>query len=115
MGRGFTGGRYLAEGRVGEREEGEGRWWKRGYAETRYGDVGRKRKKRGYTLIKMKIKLSSYIRKFRVEQLQSYTYMRKGFLILYMRKYYANISPYMTLQLLHSEYEENFLFFFICV
>jgi hypothetical protein len=34
-----------------------------------------------YTLMKNKISFSSYIRKFRVEQLQSHTYMRKGFLI----------------------------------
>jgi hypothetical protein len=39
------------------------------------------------TLIKKKIKFSSHIRKFRVEQMQSY--MREGFLIYEeMRKYF---------------------------
>ncbi len=45
-----------------------------------------------YTLIKRKIKFSSYIRKFRVKQLQSH--IEEGFLIMYMRKC-ANISLYM--------------------
>jgi hypothetical protein len=40
---------------------------------------------------KNKIKLSSYIKKFRVEQLQSYIWGRASY---YMRKC-ANISPYM--------------------
>jgi hypothetical protein len=41
------------------------------------------------TLIKKKIKLSSYIRKFSVEQLQSHICMRKGFLIYgKMHKYF---------------------------
>jgi hypothetical protein len=41
------------------------------------------------TLIKKKIKFSSYLRKFRVEQLQSHICMRKGFLICEeMRKYF---------------------------
>jgi hypothetical protein len=44
------------------------------------------------TPIKKKIKFSSYIRKFRVEQLQSHIWGRAGF--LYMRKC-ENISPYM--------------------
>jgi hypothetical protein len=39
-------------------------------------------------LIKKKIKFSSYIRKFRIEQ----SYMRKGFLIY---EEMANILPYM--------------------
>ncbi len=43
------------------------------------------------TLIKNKIKFSSYIGKFRVEQLQSHT---RGRAFLYMRKC-ENISPYM--------------------
>ncbi len=43
------------------------------------------------TLIKKKIKFSSYIRKFRVEQLQSHIWWRDS---QYMRKC-ANISPYM--------------------
>ncbi len=49
-----------------------------------------------YTLIKTKIKFSSYIRKFTSGAVAK-SYMRKGFLILYMRKIRkcANISPYM--------------------
>jgi hypothetical protein len=42
---------------------------------------------------KKKIKLSSYIKKFRVEQLQSHIYIRRGFLIYEEMR--ANISPYM--------------------
>ncbi len=65
-------------------------------------------KKEG-TLIKKKIQFSSFIRKFRVEQLQSHI---RGRASEYRRKC-ANISPYMrrpfcqsfmTLQLLHSEF-----------
>ncbi len=54
------------------------------------------------TLIKKKVKLSSYIyRKFRLEQLQSY--MMKGFLIYEeMRKYFPIYEE--ALQLLHSEF-----------
>ncbi len=49
-----------------------------------------------------KIKFSTYIGKFRVQQLQSHTYMRKGFLIYEeMRKYFPMRRP---LQLLHSEF-----------
>jgi hypothetical protein len=61
------------------------------------------------TLIKKKIKFSSDIRKFRIEQLQSHTYMANGLLI-----YGENVcafphilgspSSHMTLQLLHSEF-----------
>jgi hypothetical protein len=42
------------------------------------------------TLIKKIIKFSSYIRKFIVEQLESHTYIRKGFLLRYeeMLKYF---------------------------
>ncbi len=41
------------------------------------------------TMKKKKIKFSSYIRKFRVEQLQSHPYMKKGFLMHEeMRKYF---------------------------
>ncbi len=71
---------------------------------------------------KKKIKYSSYIRIFRVEQLQSHIqYMRKGFLIYEeMRKYFpiyeeAVCHTYMTLQLLHSEFpyiRGNFYFLF---
>jgi hypothetical protein len=46
-----------------------------------------------FTLIKKKIKISSYIRKFRMEQLQSPLHSTLNFLI----------------------YEENFIFFFISV
>jgi hypothetical protein len=64
------------------------------------------------TLIKKKIKFSSYIRKFRVEQLQSHTYMRKGFLIYEeMLKYFPIYEEAVrvshickTLQLLLSEF-----------
>ncbi len=61
------------------------------------------------TLIKKQIKFSSYIKKSRVEQLQSHIW---GLPNIHMRKD-ANISPYirrplvilqMTLQLLHSEF-----------
>ncbi len=62
------------------------------------------------TLIKKKRKFSSYIRKFRVEQLQSHiwltasSYMGKYLPISsYIRKPFLAFS-YMTLQLLHSEF-----------
>jgi hypothetical protein len=46
-------------------------------------------KLRYITLIKKKIKFSSYVRNIRVEQLQTHTYMRKGFLIYEeMQKYF---------------------------
>ncbi len=45
----------------------------------------------GSTRIKKKIKFSSYIRKFRVEQLQSHAYMRKSFLI------YEEIQKYFPI------------------
>ncbi len=63
------------------------------------------------TLIKKKIKFSSYIRKFRVEQLQSHIWLTSSSC---MGKYLRNLrifphilgslSSYMTLQLLHSEF-----------
>ncbi len=61
------------------------------------------------TLIKKKIKFSSYIRKFRMEQLPSNIHMRKGFLIYeemrkYLTKYEEAVSHNMTLQLLRSEF-----------
>ncbi len=52
------------------------------------------------TLIKKKIKFSSYIRKFRVEQLQSHIWLTAS---SYMEKY-LRISSYKTLQLLHYEF-----------
>ncbi len=59
-------------------------------------------------LIKKKIKFSSYLRKFRVEQLQSHIWLTAT---SYMGKYlrissYISGSPssYMTLQLLHFEF-----------
>jgi hypothetical protein len=77
---------------------------------------------RFYALINKKIKFSSYTRKFRVEQLQSHIYLRKGFLIYEeMRKYfpifeeaavshiwlcYCSIRNFLI-------YEENLIFFFI--
>jgi hypothetical protein len=39
------------------------------------------RSHRAATLIKKKVKFSSYIRKFRVEQLESHSYMTNGLLI----------------------------------
>ncbi len=63
------------------------------------------------TLIKKKIKFSTYIRKFRVEQLQSHIWLTAS---LYMGKYLrifflpphflGSPSSYMTLKLLHSEF-----------
>jgi hypothetical protein len=75
---------------------------------------------------KKKIKFSSYIRKFRVEQLQSHiwltasSYMGKYLRFLLFPHILGSPSSYMTLQLLHSEfpytvYEENLVFFFISV
>jgi len=74
------------------------------------------------TLIKNKIKFSSYIRKVRVEQLQSQIWGRAFY---YMRKC-ANISPYMRRPLVIYDVatdlfwiflymRENFIFFFISV
>jgi hypothetical protein len=73
-----------------------------------------------YALIKKKIKFSSYIRKFRIKQLQSY--MKKGFLIYEeMRKYltiYEEAVSHRCLCncsilnfLIYTVYEENFIFF----
>ncbi len=71
-----------------------------------------------YALIKKKIKFSSYIRKFRVEQLQSHICMWKGILIYEeMRKYF----PYMRRPFVIYDcsvlnflvYEENLIFFFV--
>ncbi len=70
-----------------------------------------------YTDKKKKIKFSSYIRKFRVEQLQSHIWGKAS---QYMRKC-ANISPYMRRLLVIYDfttfliYEENLIFFFITV
>jgi hypothetical protein len=74
-------------------------------------------------LIKMKIKFSSYIRKFRMEQLQSHIWQRPPHIwgsICAFPYILGSPSSYMTLQLLHSEfpyilYEENFILFFISV
>ncbi len=73
------------------------------------------------TLIKKKVKFSSYIRKFRMEQLQSHIWLTT---FSYMGKYlYIPIillgspSSYMTLQLLHSEFpfiRGKFFFIFFC-
>ncbi len=75
------------------------------------------------TLIKNKIKFSSYIGKFRVEQLQSHIYVRKGFLIYEeMRKYfpiYEEAVSYIWLCNCSIPnfliYEEDLIFFFISV
>jgi hypothetical protein len=75
-----------------------------------------------YTLIKKKIKFSSYIRKFRVEQLQSHIWLTAS---SYMGKY-LRISSYIRKPFLIYDfapapllnfliYEENFIFFFISV
>ncbi len=76
-------------------------------------------------LIKKKIKFSSYIGKFRVEQLQSHIWLTAT---SYMGKYFSissyiigigSPSSYMTLQLLHSEFpytmRKIFVLFFISV
>jgi hypothetical protein len=67
------------------------------------------------------LNLRTHIRKFRVEQLQRYTYMRKGFLIyVEMRKcfpiYEESVSHIWLFNcsiLNFLIYEEKFLFFFI--
>jgi hypothetical protein len=75
------------------------------------------------TLIKMKIKFSSYIRKFWTEQLQSHIWLTAS---SHMRKYFRIFSYIRKaflindLQLLHSEfpyciYEENFYFLLLSV
>ncbi len=75
-------------------------------------------------LIKNKIKLSSYIRKFRVEQLQSHIWGRASYNIWGNAQIFPHIGggrlSHMTLQLLHSKfpstvYEENLIFFLISV
>jgi hypothetical protein len=68
----------------------------RGVEVTRTRDTGmweEKRKKRGGTLIKNKIKFSSYtcIWQFRVKPLQSHICMRKGFLV------YEEMCKYFTI------------------
>ncbi len=55
------------------------------------------------TLINKKIKLSSYIRKFRMEQLQSHIWGRAGNAQIFPHIWGSRWS-YMTLQLLHSEF-----------
>ncbi len=73
------------------------------------------------TLIKKKIKVFSYIRKFRVDQLQNHIYMRKGFPIYEeMRKYFPIYEEAVSDILLCNcstlnflIYEENLIFFFI--
>jgi hypothetical protein len=62
-------------------------------AATRGGGV--ERREWTITLIKKKVKHSSYIRKFRVEQLQSHICMRKGFLIFEEIKKNAEIFPHI--------------------
>jgi hypothetical protein len=59
------------------------------------------------TLIKKKTKLYSYIRKFRVEQLQSHTWLTASSLwgnISAFPHILGSPSSYMTLQLLHSKF-----------
>ncbi len=60
-------------------------------------------------LIKKKIKFSSYIRKFRVEQLQSHIWLTASSYCIWGNKcafphILGSPSSYMTLQLLHSEF-----------
>ncbi len=60
----------------------------------------------GHTLIKNRIKFSTYIRKFRVEQLQRHTDKKEN-QIFQVYKEIQNgevAKSYMTLQLLHSEF-----------
>ncbi len=76
-----------------------------------------------HTLIKKKIKFSSYIRKFRMEQLQSHIWLTAS---SYMGKY-LRVSSYIRKALPHillcncstefpyTVYEENLIFFFISV
>ncbi len=76
-------------------------------------------------LIKKKIKFSSHIRKFRMEQLQSHVWLTaSSYMVKYLRisSYIRHIlgspSSYMTLQLLHSEFPYiwgKFFFFIISV
>ncbi len=71
------------------------------------------------TLIKKKTKISSYIRKFIWERLQSHIWLTaSSYMVKYLR-ILGSPSSYMTLQLLPCEfpniYEENFFFFFISV
>jgi hypothetical protein len=64
------------------------------------------------TLIKKKIKFSSYIRKFRVEQLQSHIWLTASSYIgkyLPISSYFANAPLWISL----IQYEENVIFFFI--
>ncbi len=67
------------------------------------------------TLIKNKIKFSSYMRKFRMEQLQSHIWGN----IFAFPHILGRPSSYMTQQLLHSLnfliYKEHLIFFFISV
>ncbi len=73
-----------------------------------------------YTLIKKEIKFSSYIWKFRMEQLQSLIWLTaSSYMVKYLRiSSYILGSPssYMTLQLIHSEFPNirgkfDFLFY----
>jgi hypothetical protein len=59
------------------------------------------------TLIKKKIKFSSYIRKFCMEQLQSHIWLTASYIwgnIFTFPHILGSPSSYMTLQLLHSEF-----------
>ncbi len=65
---------------------------------------------RGLTLIKKKIKFSSNIRKFRMEQLQSHIWLTASSSphiwgnICAFPHIFGSPSSYMTMQLLHSEF-----------
>ncbi len=75
------------------------------------------------TLIKKKIKFSSYIRKFRMEQLQSHIWLTaSSYMVKYLRISSYIRKPFiiysMTLQLLHFEFpyiRGKFDFFYISV
>jgi hypothetical protein len=58
------------------------------------GVVGQEKVGLSHTLIKKKIKFSSFLKKFRVEHMQIHAYMRKGFLIYEeMRNYFPMRRP----------------------
>ncbi len=77
---------------------------------TRYSQV---RPTHPHTLIKKKIKFSSYIRKFRMEQLQSHIWLTAPHMwgnICAFPHILGSPSSNMTLQLLHSEFPYIFYF-----
>ncbi len=80
-----------------------------GLARTRKGE---NKSHKTSTLIKKKNKFSSYIRKFRIQQLQSHIWLTASSYTVWGNhpQILGNPASYMTLQLLHSEFPYTVLY-----